>query len=163
MHVPDRERLLPSLAATVTAVGNPRATSAAKLGPDRIAGRCQCGAHSAMISVMNLCVPCSMPLAQAISGVFFDSDGASKVITDRTACAGTTTRIASLPAVSPSSRVTLMVSFSFTPGRKRLSRFCTRYAALSASCSHSTTSRPARAQVSASAVPQAPPPSTAIR
>ncbi len=29
---------LPSLAAKVTAVGRPRATSAAKLGPDRIAG-----------------------------------------------------------------------------------------------------------------------------
>ena len=81
-----------SRAASVTAVGRPRATSAAKLGPDRIAGTAF-GAHSAMISVMNLCVPCSMPLAQAISGVPARNDGASALTTERTACAGTTSRI----------------------------------------------------------------------
>ena len=83
----------------VTAVGNPRATSAAKLGPDRIAGTA-IGAHSAMISVMNLCVPRSIPFAHAISGVCFVIDDASDTITERMACAGTTTRMASLPAVS---------------------------------------------------------------
>ena len=46
----------------------PRATSAAKLGPDRIAGTAL-GAHSAITSVMNFSVPRSMPLAQTITGV----------------------------------------------------------------------------------------------
>ena len=78
----------------MTAVGSPRATSAAKLGPDRIAGTAF-GAHSAMISVMNLCVPCSMPLAQAITGVFAAIVCASDLTTERIACAGTTSRMAS--------------------------------------------------------------------
>jgi hypothetical protein len=146
----------------VTAVGIPRATSAAKLGPDRIAGTAT-GAHSAMISVMNLCVPCSMPLAQTINGVCFATNDASDVTTERTACAGTTRRIASLFAVSPRSRVTLISLSMRTPGKKRLSRFFSRLAALPGSYSQSVTLRPARAQVRASAVPQAPPPSTAMR
>ena len=55
-----------------------------------------------------------------------------------------------------------MLSSMRTPGRKRLSRFVLSCAALAASCSHSVTLRPARAQVSASAVPQAPAPMTAM-
>ena len=63
---PARRASVSSAAASVTAVGRPRATSAAKLGPDRIAGIAS-GAASAITSVMNLCVPRSMPLAQAIT------------------------------------------------------------------------------------------------
>ena len=67
-----------SAAASVTAVGSPRATSAAKLGPDRIAGAAP-GAHSAMISFMNFLVPRSMPLAQTMTGVPAAESGASAV------------------------------------------------------------------------------------
>ena len=88
-----------SCAASVTAVGRPRATSAAKLGPDRIAG-VAFGAHSAITSVMNLWVPCSMPLAQAMTGVRGAIDAASALTTERIACAGTTSRIASARAAS---------------------------------------------------------------
>ncbi len=42
--------------------------SCAKLGPERIAAIAT-GAVSAMISVMNFCVPRSMPLAEAITAV----------------------------------------------------------------------------------------------
>ncbi len=59
--------MLSSAQASVTAVGSPRATSVAKLGPERIAGVAS-GSTSATISVMNLCVPRSMPLAQATTG-----------------------------------------------------------------------------------------------
>ena len=83
-----------SRAASVTAVGRPRATSAAKLGPDKIAGTAL-GAHSAMMSDMNLCVPASMPLAQTTSGVPAATAGASAVTTERIACAGTTSSSAS--------------------------------------------------------------------
>jgi hypothetical protein len=84
---------LPSRAASVTAVGMPRATSAAKLGPDRIAGTAA-GAVSAIISLMNFLVPRSMPLAQTITGVRGAIKGASALATARTACAGTTSRMA---------------------------------------------------------------------
>ncbi len=104
-----------------------------------------------------------MPFAQAISGVGPLDTFASAVQTARIACAGTTSRIASARAAWPRSRMTLMPSSRRTPGRKRLSRFFSRLSALPGSCSQSVTSRPARAQVSASAVPQAPPPSTAMR
>ena len=151
-----------SCAASVTAVGSPRATSAAKLGPERIAGTAS-GAHSAMISVMNFRVPCSMPLAQVTIGVPGADAAASALQTERIACAGTTSRIASARAASARSRVTAMRCSSFTPGRNRLSRFVASCSAFPASCSHSVTLRPARAVTLASAVPQAPPPSTAMR
>ena len=51
---------------------------------------------------------------------------ASALTTERIACAGTTSRMASARAASPSSRVTLMLSSSFTPGRNWLSRFFAR-------------------------------------
>ena len=51
---------LRSRTASVTAVGRPRATSAAKLGPDRIAG-VAAGAASAITSVMKRRVPRSIP------------------------------------------------------------------------------------------------------
>ena len=52
------------------------------------------GAHSATTSVMNFCVPRSMPLAQTMTGVPAAINGARDVETVRTACAGTTKRIA---------------------------------------------------------------------
>src|SRR5581483_8337842 len=148
--------------AIVTAVGSPRATSAAKLGPDRIAGTAA-GAHSAMISVMNLCVPRSMPLAQATKGTAAGRSFAAEPATARIACAGTTARTASARTASARSRVSPIRSSSFTPGRKRLSRLADKCSEFLASNSHNVTSRPARAQVSASAVTQAPPPSSAMR
>ena len=89
--------------------------------------------------------------------------GASAFNVARIACAGTTNRIASLFATCARSVVTAMASCSFTPGRNLLSRCSTRCAALPASYSHKVTLRPARAQVCASAVPQAPPPMTPMR
>ena len=73
---PARAASFSSLAASVTAVGSPRATSAAKLGPERIAGAAL-GAHSASSSAMNFFVPRSMPLAQTMTGVCRAISGAS--------------------------------------------------------------------------------------
>ena len=62
-----------SAQASVTAVGRPAATSAAKLGPERIAAGWP-GAASARTCVMNRSEPRSMPFAQATSGVSRGSD-----------------------------------------------------------------------------------------
>ena len=94
-------------AASVTAVGSPRATSSAKLGPDRIAVSA-CGATSATISVMNLWVPRSMPLAQITTGVSAATCGASAVIASRRLCAGVTSRRMSALALSARSPVSRM-------------------------------------------------------
>ena len=112
------------------------------------------------MSDMKACVPASMPLAQTISGVPPATTGASAVTTARIACAGTTTSSASARANAAASRVTAMASSIRTPGRNRLSRLVASCAALAVSCSHSVTLRPARAAEIASAVPQAPPPTT---
>ena len=86
--------IVSSRAASVTAAGSPRATSAAKLGPDRIAGSAA-PALSAITSVMKRCVPCSMPLAQAITGVPGASSGAIAPAAARRCCDGTASRMAS--------------------------------------------------------------------
>jgi hypothetical protein len=64
---------------------------------------------------------------------------------------------------SARSRVTAMLSSIRTPRRNLLSRCCASCSALPASYSHNVTLRPARAVTLASAVPHAPPPSTAMR
>ena len=56
-----------SAQARVTAQGRPRATSAAKLGPERTAtGRS--GMTSAATSLISRSEPCSTPLAQSTTG-----------------------------------------------------------------------------------------------
>ena len=104
-----------------------------------------------------------MPLAQAITGVPGAIASASACATGRVACAGTTSRMASARAACARSLVTAMPSSIRTPRRNRLSRFCLSWSKLAGSCSHNVTVRPARAVTLASAVPQAPPPSTAMR
>ena len=86
--------MVSSRAASVTAAGSPRATSAAKLGPDRIAGSAA-ALLCAITSVMNRCVPRSMPLAQAITGVPGTSSGAITCAASRRCCDGTASRMAS--------------------------------------------------------------------
>ena len=56
-----------SAQARVTAVGRPRATSPAKLGPDSTAGAAS-GRVSASTSVISFSVPCSTPLAHSTTG-----------------------------------------------------------------------------------------------
>ena len=140
----------------------PRATSAAKLGPDRIAGTAA-GAHSAITSVMNFSVPRSIPLAQTIIGVRGAISGASNFVTARTACAGTTTRIAGACAASAGIGGDRNAVIDAYAGQELAFAFFGKLREREqASGSQSVTSRPARAQVSASAVPQAPAPMTAM-
>ena len=159
-----RARALSSRAASVTAVGRPRATSAAKLGPDRIAG-IAAGAHSAMISVMNLCVPCSMPLAQAMTGVRGARSRASALThgAHRLRRHHQQDRVVRR-AASASSRRHRDGVVDPHAGQEACSRAASRVARR---CRRRTPtasrSRPARAATLASAVPQAPPPSTAMR
>ena len=136
------------------------ATSAAKLGPDKIAG-IALGAASAMISVMNFWVPRSIPLAQAMSGVRGAIDGARRERhshglrrhhqQDRVSARG--------PREVARHRNDIL---KLHAGQNRLSRWRASVRHCRRSCSHSVTLRPARAQICASAVPQAPPPSTEI-
>ena len=114
--------MVSSPAASVTAAGSPRATSSAKLGPDRIAGTAV-GAHSAITCVMNLCVPRSMPLAQAITGMPAASTGASLRAASRKCCDGTASRIASCAdRMAVSAAATVTRSSIRWPGRRGLSR-----------------------------------------
>ena len=98
---------------SATAVGRPRATSAAKLGPDNTAIAAS-GRVSAKTSVIKAPVASSKPLAQTTSGV--DPAG-SAAATARVCWAGVTSRTASAAPVSARSDVALIVGDSGTPGR----------------------------------------------
>ena len=143
-------------AASVTAVGRPAATSAAKEGPERMAvGRP--GAASARTSVMKSMgrrarCPWRRPRAAAEPGT-----AASRVAISRVDWAGVATRIASHRARSaevggrrdraaPARR----------PGSRSLRRVALQARKRASSRPHSATSRPAAAAALASAMPQAP-------
>ena len=86
-----------SRAAIVTAVGRPRATSVAKLGPDRIAGGLPASTSPA-ISDIRLPLSRSMPFAQMTFGVPGAISGAMSDKASRSACAGTTESTISAPS-----------------------------------------------------------------
>ncbi len=139
----------------------PRATSSAKLGPDRIAGVAR-GKVSAITSVMKRCVPRSIPLAQATTGTAF-TWAPSAAAAARRSCAGTASSTASACATSAIAPVAATRRSISTPGRRGLSRRLVSIATTAASRAQSVTSRPARAAAFASAVPHAPAPITAMR
>jgi len=153
---------LSSAQASVTAVGRPRATSAAKLGPERTAGQA-CGSASARTSVSRRFVDCSTPLAHSTTGFAGATWGASVSSTPRICWAGVTISTASAAAACVRSPVARIWGSSAMPGRKvRFS--CAPFTAsiTAASRAQSVTSRPAVAATCASAVPHAPAPITAI-
>ena len=80
----------------VTAVGRPRATSRAKLGPERTAG-VSLGAASSATCVMRLALPRSSPLAAMTTGVIGVTRRAITPSTARTDWAGTATTRRSAP------------------------------------------------------------------
>jgi hypothetical protein len=118
------------------------------------------GAAAAITSVMNLWVPRSIPLAQAITGFPRARCGASAVTASRKCCAGVAIRMMPAAAASAISLVTLTLAANDAPDSFGLTRVDAICAALSALRAYKTTSRPARAATSASAVPQAPAPIT---
>ena len=126
-----------SFAASVTAVGSPRATSSAKLGPDRIAGIAS-GAASAITSVMNWCVPRSMPLAQAMTGVAAGEMRRKRGRPPRAdAAPASRSAMISARAGSAMSCVTTMLRSRRTPGSRGLSRVAAIAAAVAASRAYS--------------------------
>ena len=90
--------------ARVTAVGCPRATSAAKVGPDRMAAGLT-GSASPTTSLIVFAVSRSIPLAQTATGAEGARCGARSAQVSRTACAGTASRTASTAAASAASAV----------------------------------------------------------
>ena len=75
------------------------------------------GMASAMISVMNRCVPRSMPLAQATTGVAGLRCGASVVAASRKFCAGVASRMMSARAAATMSAVMPMPSVEADAGQ----------------------------------------------
>ena len=100
----------------MTAVGKPRATSPAKLGPDRTAAGAP-GKVSASTSVISFIVPRSTPLEHSTTGTPARWQGAKAVRVARICWAGGTARIRSHPPRSARSDVKLNASASGTPGR----------------------------------------------
>src|SRR6266446_4785096 len=152
-----------SAVASVTAVGSPRATSPAKVGPDRIASFAP-GKTAAAASLISAPVFSSTPLAQITTAAPGRSEGASQPAISRKCWAGTASRTAFADAAIASSPVAAIAGSMAMPGRK--SGFSWRSliaATTSPSRAHKITSRPARRAVTASAVPQAPPPMMPMR
>src|SRR5258705_10489192 len=73
-------------------------------------------AVSAITSVMNLWVPRSIPLAQAMTGFVVARCGVSAATASRKFCAGVAIRTMSAAAATAISSVTLTLASSFTPG-----------------------------------------------
>ncbi len=157
-------RMTLSAQAKVTAAGRPRATSMAKLGPERTAAGTP-GSSSATTVLSNAPLRCSIPLAQMMAAAPTGQAARAWASTARRCCAGTARSTASAPAMaSRGVRVVRISGSSGTPGRKTgFSWSRAIAAATSASRTCNTTSRPARRATTASAVPQAPAPRMAMR
>ena len=134
-----------SAEARVSAVGRPRAMSAAKLGPDSTAG-IACGSASAMICVVKRPLPCSMPLEAEITGKPGGSAGASSLEAERSACVGTARISASTVPRAAALDTGSIASGSFAPGNRGASRLSRRLATVSSSRAQSSTRRPAACQ-----------------
>ena len=85
-------------------MGSPRATSAAKVGPESTARRAR-GSAAATTSLISAPLPASIPLAQMITGSAAATCGASAPATARRCCAGTARSSASAAAASASDAV----------------------------------------------------------
>jgi hypothetical protein len=85
-----------------------------------------------MTSVMNRCVPRSMPLAQATTGVAGARNGASAVAASRKFCAGVASRMMSARAAAAMSAVMPTLLSMLTPGNLGFFRVASICAALSA-------------------------------
>jgi hypothetical protein len=112
-----------------------------------------------MISVMKRSVFCSIPLAQAITGVA----GATRkfMAAVRRSCAGTASRTAAgwwSSAAAMCTRGSMVIS-----GSRGLARRAAMAAAAALSRATTVTVHPARAATLASATPHAPAPTTAMR
>ena len=152
---------MPSRAASVTAVGRPRATSAAKLGPDKIAGtalRRAFGdhfAHEFLAAALDALGADDHRRARGEKRRKRRGHGAHRLRgndeEDRVRARG-------LGEVAGDGDAVIEPH----AGQEATLALRLQLSALAASCSHSVTLRPARAQVSARAVPQAPPPMTAM-
>ena len=103
------------------------------------------GAASAMTSVMNLCVPCSMPLAQATTGIAASRCGASAVDRGAQMLRGRRDQHHVGARGAASSLVTTISASSRTPGSRGLSRVEAICAARSRVARLERASRPARA------------------
>ncbi len=93
--------------ATTTSAGLPRATSAAKVGPERNASRSggTPGSVSASTSDMSLRVRSSMPLVATTTSAFGASAAASPVATARRCCDGGTRITTSAPLTTADASV----------------------------------------------------------
>src|SRR5947208_530737 len=155
------------LEATTTSVGRPWATSRAKVGPERKASRS--GSRSGIVSSrtidISLSVRSSMPFVATTTIASRRTPGAASVDTARRWLdGGTRTTRSALAATCGASADARMVSGSETSGR--YGEFVCRVAissATSGSYAHIVTACSSRARWQASAVPQAPEPTTAIR
>ena len=106
-----------SAQASVTAAGWPRATSAAKVGPDSTATGDPAGRAAAAASLISASDPCSTPLAQITAGTGRDSFSASLAQTPRKCWAGVTSSSASHAAKSLRSSVARKAGSRVIPGR----------------------------------------------
>ena len=142
----------------------PRATSAAKLGPDKIAGTAP-GAHSPITSLMNFLLPRSMPLAQTITGVPAAMSGASVAATAAHRLRGHHQE-ERRPRARPRLTIARDGDAVIEPHAGQVATFALLSSAVSALAGILLPQRDLAArrapQVSAKAVPQAPPPMTAM-
>src|SRR5690606_28436757 len=147
------------------AVGICCATSSAKLGPDRYAVGVPRGSTWASTWAIVLSRSCSMPLDALTTIASGCRYSAACAMIPRTCCAGLTETTTVAPrTASASDGVARSEGASATPCRYfGFSCRASIASATSGSNDQSTTSSPLRASRSASAVPQLPAPTTAIR
>ncbi|KIU35610.1 hypothetical protein SR39_09160 [Methylobacterium radiotolerans] len=98
-------------------MGRPRATSMAKLGPDRTATGVPDGRTCSATALMKLSLPRSIPLAQRMTGPAVARGPRRDSSTPRTVWAGTTRSVARAPARSAASPVARIAGWRGTPGR----------------------------------------------
>src|SRR5213075_144359 len=105
-----------SLQPSTAAVGNSRATSAARFGPDNTAIKL-CGKICARISDIRKSLPCSIPLVQLRKTGLLVRQGCSAPATDRNAVDGVTNTIKSAPAQPARLLVRQTASGNEAPGK----------------------------------------------
>ena len=144
--------------------GRPRATSAAKVGPESTAWG-QPDSISPPTSDIVLSDPVSIPLVQCNIGNGSRRCGWSCRITPRRNCAGTTSNTPSAPSIAAAISVVARILGSRVTSGKNMGFRCRSLISdtTSRSRAQSTASEPACRATIASAVPHAPPPMTARR
>ena len=145
-------------------MGWPSATSCAKLGPDSApTGIVSPAVFSAITCVMRRSVPFSTPLVALTTIWPARMCGIRRDSVERRNSEGITETMMSAGATAALSPVTVMAGGSLKPGRNcTFSPASTISFAASGLCAQMVTGRPLRDSERASAVPQAPEPSTTI-